>query len=151
MFYPCTAIVRFPVRSTALVALLLACSWSARAQSQPLVGTKNDRLAAVPQSVEVSGKVVDAETGKPVEAFINQAGKFETMIRLKRGRTLRGRVLDDLGKPVRDASRNLPHRRSAWRIPIRELAASVRTVTLDRLTPRPSRESMGDSAIARVS
>jgi hypothetical protein len=39
-------------------------------QFQPPVGTKNDRPAALPQSVEVFGKVVDAETGKPVEAFI---------------------------------------------------------------------------------
>jgi hypothetical protein len=116
----------------------------------------------VPQAVEVSGKVVDAETGEPVEAFITQAGKFdpkdpknvtwgftetrdtsgefratikwnegwtarivadgyvpqpvlseappagkdriETVIRLKKGRTVRGRVLDHLGKPVKDAS-----------------------------------------------
>ena len=108
------------------------------------------------------GKVVDAETGKPVEAFITQAGKFdpkdpknvtwgfsetrntsggfratikwnegwtariladgyvpqpvlseappagkariETVIRLKKGRTVRGRVVDHLGKPVKDAS-----------------------------------------------
>ena len=115
----------------------------------------------VPQTVEVFGKVVDAETGKPVEAFITQAGKFdpidpknvtwgfsetrnpsgrfratvkwnqgwtriladgyvpqpvlseappagkdriETVIRLKKGRTVRGRVLDHLGKPVKNAS-----------------------------------------------
>ncbi len=162
MFDPCTAIVAFLVRSTAPVALVLACLWSTRVQSQPPVGTKNDRPAAVPQSVEVFGKVVDAETGKPVEAFITQAGKFdpkdpknvtwgfsetrntsggfsatikwnegwtariladgyvpqpvlseappagkdriETVIRLKKGRIVRGRVLDHLGKPVKDAS-----------------------------------------------
>ena len=162
MFHPCTAIVAFLVRSAAPVALVLACLWSTRVQSQPPVGAKNDRPAAVPQSVEVFGKVVDAETGKPVEAFITQAGKFdpkdpknvtwgfsetrntsggfsatirwnegwtariladgyvpqpvlseappagkdriETVIRLKKGRTVRGRVLDHLGKPVKDAS-----------------------------------------------
>ena len=77
MFYPCTAIVAFLVRSAAPVALVLAFVWSPQAQSQPPVGAKNDQPAAVPQSVEVFGKVVDAETGKPVEAFITQAGKFD--------------------------------------------------------------------------
>jgi hypothetical protein len=158
----CKAIVAFLVRSAAPAALVLACLWSTRVQSQPPVGTKNDRPAALPQSVEVFGKVVDADTGKPVEAFITQAGKFdpkdpkfvtwgfsetrntsggfsttikwnegwtariladgyvpqpvlseappagkdriETVIRLKKGRTVRGRVLDSLGKPVKDAS-----------------------------------------------
>jgi len=33
--------------------------------------------AALPQSVEIFGKVVDAETGKLVEAFVTQAGKFD--------------------------------------------------------------------------
>jgi hypothetical protein len=140
----------------------LAGLWSTRVQFQPPVGTTNDRPAALPQSVEVVGKVVDAETGKPVKAFITQAGKFdpkdsknvtwgfsetrdtsggfsatikwnegwtariladgyvpqpvlreappagevriETVIRLKKGRTVRGRVLDHLGKPVKAAS-----------------------------------------------
>jgi hypothetical protein len=162
MLYPCTAIDAFLVRSAAPVALVLACLWSTRAQVQPADGTKNDRPAVPPQLVEVFGKVVDAETGKPVEAFITQAGKFdpkdpknvtwgfsetrtasggfsatikwnegwtariladgyvpqpvlseapppgkdriETVIRLKKGRTIRGRVLDYLGKPVKDAS-----------------------------------------------
>jgi hypothetical protein len=162
MFCPCTAIVAFLVRSAAPVVLFLAFFWSAQVQSQPPVDAKNDRPAVVPQSVEVFGKVVDAETGKPVEAFITQAGKFdprdpknvtwgfsetrntsgsfsatvkwhegwtariladgyvpqpvlseappagkdriETVIRLKKGRTVRGRVLDHLGKPVKDAS-----------------------------------------------
>jgi hypothetical protein len=162
MFYPCTAFVPFPVRSAAPVALVLACLWSTGIQFQPPVGTTNDRPAALPQSVEVVGKVVDAETGKPVEAFITQAGKFDpkdpkkvtwgftetrntsggfsatirwnegwtariladgyvpqpvlseappagelrlqTVIRLKKGRTFRGRVVDYLGKPVKDAS-----------------------------------------------
>ena len=162
MFYPCTAIVGFPVRSAAPVALVLGCLWSTRVQAQPPVDAKNDRPAVVPQSVEVFGKVVDAETGKPVEAFITQAGKFdpkdpknvtwgfsetrntsggfsatvkwsegwtariladgyvpqpvlseappagkdriETVIRLKKGRIVHGRVLDHLGKPVKDAS-----------------------------------------------
>ena len=152
----------FPGPDAPPVALVLACLWSTRVQSQPPVGTKNDRPAVLPQSVEVFGKVVDAETGKPVEAFITQAGKFdpkdpknvtwgfsetrntsggfsatiqwnegwtariladgyvpqpvlseappagkdriETVIRLKKGRTVRGRVLDHLGKPVKDAS-----------------------------------------------
>ena len=162
MFYPCTAIVALLVRSAAQVVLFPALVWSAQVQSQPPVGAKNDRPAVVPQSVEVFGTVVDAETGKPVEAFITQAGKFdpkapnnvtwgfsesrttsgrfsatikwnegwtariladgyvpqpvlseapragkdriEMVIRLKKGRTVRGRVLDHLGKPVKDAS-----------------------------------------------
>ena len=81
MFYPCTAIVAFLVRSTAPVALVLACLWPTRDQAQPPVGTKNDRPAALPVSVEVFGKVVNAETGKPVEAFITQAGNFDPKIR----------------------------------------------------------------------
>ena len=162
MFYPRTAIVVSAVWSAPAVVLLLAFIWSAQAQSQPPVEAKNDRPTVVPQSVEVFGKVVDAETGKPVEAFITQAGKFnprdpknvtwgfsetrdtsgsfratvkwnegwtariladgylpqpvlsgappagkdriETVIRLKKGRTIRGRVLDHLGKPVKGAS-----------------------------------------------
>ena len=162
MFCPCTAIVAFLVRIAAPVVLVLAFVWSSQVQSQPPVDAKDDRPAVVPQSVEVFGKVVDAETGKPVEAFITQAGKFdpkdpknvtwgfsetrdssgrfratirwnegwtariladgylpqpvlseappagkdriETVIRLKKGRTVRGRVLDHLGKPVKDAS-----------------------------------------------
>src|SRR5436190_15851580 len=162
MFCRYTASVTFLVRSAAPVALVLACLWSTRGQSQPPGGTKTDAPADVPQSVEVFGKVVDAETGKPIEAFITQAGKFdpqdpkkvtwgysetrttsggfrttikwnegwtariladgyvpqpvileappagkdriETVIRLKKGRTVRGRVLDHLGKPVPDAS-----------------------------------------------
>jgi hypothetical protein len=162
MSYPCTAIVGFPVRSTAPAALILAFLWSTRVQTHPPVAARDDQPAALPQSVEVFGKVVDAETGKPVNAFITQAGKFdpkdpknvtwgfsetretsggfratikwnegwtvriladgyvpqpvlseappagkdrfETVIRLKKGRTVRGRVLDYLGKPVKDAS-----------------------------------------------
>jgi hypothetical protein len=162
MFYPRITIVGSPVRSAAPVALILACLWSTAVQSQPPGGTKNERPAAPPQSVHVFGKVVDAETGKPVEAFITQGGKFdpkdpknvtwgfsetritsggfsatiqwnegwtariladgyvpqpvlseappagkeriETVIRLKKGRTVRGRVVDHLGKPVKDAS-----------------------------------------------
>ncbi len=141
---------------------MLACLSSARVHSHAPVGTNNDGPAAQPQSVEVVGTVVDAETGKPVEPFITQAGKFdpkdpknvtwgfsetrnssggfsatirwnegwtariladgyvpqpvlseappagqvriETVIRLKKGRTVRGRVLDHLGKPVKGAS-----------------------------------------------
>ena len=49
---PCTALVPRLVRIAAPVALVLACLWSTRVQSQPPVGTKNDRLAALPQSVE---------------------------------------------------------------------------------------------------
>jgi hypothetical protein len=162
MFYPCTAIVGFSVRTTATAALVLACLWSTQVQSQPAEETKNERPAAPPQSVEVVGKVIDAETGKPVEVFITQAGRFdpknpknvtwgfsatgnasgrfsariewnegwtariladgyvpqpvlseappagkdriETVIRLKKGRIIRGRVFDYLGKPVKDAS-----------------------------------------------
>ena len=161
MFHPCTAIIASPVRIAAPAVLFLAFVWSAQVQSQPPVDAKNDRPAVVPQSVEVFGKVVDAETGNPVEAFITQAGKFdprdpknvtwgfsetrntsggfratvkwnegwtariladgyvpqpvlseappagkdriETVIRLKKGRIVRGRVLDHLGKPVKDA------------------------------------------------
>ena len=73
----CTAFVAFLVRSAAPVALVLAGLWSTRAQSQPPVGSKNDQPAAPPHWVEVFGKVVDAETGKPVEAFITQAGRFD--------------------------------------------------------------------------
>src|SRR5215467_2255033 len=158
----CKAFVAFLVRSAAPVALVLACLGPTRAPSQPPVGSKNDRPAAPPHLVEVFGKVVDAETGKPVEAFITQAGHFdpkdpkhvtwgfsetrnssggfsatirwnegwtariladgyvpepvlseappagkdriETVIRLKKGRTVRGRVVDSRGKPVKDAS-----------------------------------------------
>jgi hypothetical protein len=161
MFRPCITFVAL-VSSAAPVALVLACLWSTRVQAQPPVGTKNDRPAVMPHSVEVFGSVVDAETGKPVEAFVTQAGKFdprdpkkvtwgfsetrdtsgrfraavkwsegwtariladgyvpqpvlseappagkvriETVIRLKKGRTVRGRVLDHLGKSVKDAS-----------------------------------------------
>jgi hypothetical protein len=162
MFYPRTAIDRYLVSSAAPLALVLACLWTTRVQAQPPAGTENDRPAAQPQPVEVFGKVVDAETGKPVEAFITQAGKFdpknpknvtwgfsetrttsgsfsatinwnegwtariladgyvpqpvlsaappsgkariETVIRLKKGGTIRGRVLDHRGMPVKDAS-----------------------------------------------
>jgi hypothetical protein len=162
MFSQCTTIVGLPFRITAPVALVLACLWSTPVQSQPPVGRKSDKPAAPSQPVEVFGKVVDAETGEPIEAFITQAGKFdpkdpknvtwgfsetrntsssfratikwnegwtarivadgyipqpvvgeapptgkdriETVIRLKKGRTVRGRVLDHLGKPVKDAS-----------------------------------------------
>jgi hypothetical protein len=162
MFYPYTAIVAFMVRSAALVVVFVAFAWSAQVRAQPPGDAKSDRPAVVPESVEVFGKVVDAETGEPVEAFITQAGKFdpkdpknvtwgfsetrntsgsfsatikwnegwtariladgyvpqpvlseappagkdkiEKVIRLKKGRTVRGRVLDHLGKPVKDAS-----------------------------------------------
>jgi hypothetical protein len=162
MIYPRKVIVAFLFRRAAPVALVLACLWSTRAQSEPPVDTKKDEPAAVPESVEVFGKVVDAETGKPVQGFITQAGKFdpkdpknvtwgytenrttsdrfnatikwnegwtariladgyvpqpvlseapaggkdriEKVIRLKKGRTVRGRVLDHLGKPVKAVS-----------------------------------------------
>ena len=79
MFYPRKANVGFPVRGIAPVALVLACLSSTRVQSGPQAGTKNDQPAAQSQSVE-------------------------TVIRLEKGRTVRGRVLDHLGKPVKDAS-----------------------------------------------
>ena len=43
---------------------------------------------------------------QPVLSEAPPAGKdrIETVIRLKKGRTVRGRVLDHLGKPVKDAS-----------------------------------------------
>jgi len=165
MFYRCTARIAVLVRGAAPVALVVAALWSTPAQALPPDetkpgGTSDDAPAAVPESVEVFGKVVDAETGKPVEAFITQAGKFdpkdpkkvtwgfsetrtssgsfsanirwnegwtariladgyvpqpvigeaplknriETVIRLKRGRIIRGRVLDHLGKPAPDVS-----------------------------------------------
>src|ERR1700722_14325987 len=65
VFCRCTMFAFFPVRCAAPVALVLACLWPTRVQSQPA------------KSVEVVGKVVDAETDKPVEAFITQAGKFD--------------------------------------------------------------------------
>jgi hypothetical protein len=150
------------MRRAAPVAFVVTCLWAALAQCDPPEGSKDDRPAAVADSVEVFGKVVDAETGKPVEGFITQAGKFdpkdpktvtwgytetrtssssfsatirwnegwtariladgyvpqpvlgeappagkdriETVIRLKKGRTVRGRVVDHLNKPVKDAS-----------------------------------------------
>ncbi|HEY2251465.1 MAG TPA: carboxypeptidase-like regulatory domain-containing protein, partial [Planctomycetaceae bacterium] len=162
MFYRCRASVAFLVRSAAVVALVVVCLWATRVQSQPPGETKDDKPAEVPPVVEVFGKVVDAETGKPVEAFITQGGHFdpkdpkkvtwgffetrtssdsfsatikwkegwtariladgyvpqpvlleappagkariETVIRMKKGRIVRGRVLDHLGKPVADVS-----------------------------------------------
>jgi hypothetical protein len=150
------------VRRAAPVAFVVTCLWAALAQCEPPEGSKDDRPAAVADSVEVFGKVVDAETGKPVEGFITQAGKFdpkdpknvtwgysetrtpsssfsatirwkegwtariladgyvpqpilseappagkdriETVIRLKKGRTVRGRVVDHLDKPVQGVS-----------------------------------------------
>src|SRR5262245_10329881 len=77
MFLPRIPIGTFPARSIAPVALFLACLWCTRVQSHAAVGTQNSGQAAVSQSVEVFGKVVDAETGEPVEAFITQAGKFD--------------------------------------------------------------------------
>jgi hypothetical protein len=162
MFFPRIPIETFPARNIASVGLVFACLCWTRVQAHPTVGTPYGRQAAASQSVEVFGKVVDAETGEPVEAFITQAGKFdpkdpksvtwgfsetrntsgrfsasirwnegwtariladgyvpqpvvseapptgkdriETVIRLKKGRVVRGRVLDHLGKPVKDAS-----------------------------------------------
>jgi hypothetical protein len=74
MFCPCTAFVAFLVRGTASVALALACLWSTGIPFRPPVGTTNDPPAALPQSV------------------------------VKKGRTVRGRVFDHLGKPVKDAT-----------------------------------------------
>jgi hypothetical protein len=143
-------------------ALVLACVCCTQVQSHTPVGAKDEQREALSQSVEVFGKVVDAESGEPIEAFITQAGKFdpkdpkkvtwgfsetrntsgefratiqwnegwtariladgyvpqpvlseappagkdriETVIRLKKGRIIRGRVLDHLRKPVKDAS-----------------------------------------------
>lgn len=150
------------LRGRAAAAVFVGtCLWAILAFSQP-PEANDDQPASAPQSVEVFGKVVDAETGKPVEGFITQAGKFdpkdpktvtwgytetrttsssfsatikwsegwtariladgyvpqpvlskappagkdriETVIRLKKGRTVRGRVLDHLDKPVPGAS-----------------------------------------------
>src|SRR5262245_30131026 len=161
MIDPCRPIVAFLVRSTAPV--LLALLWSTPVQSQAADDAKDDPPAAVARSVEVFGKVIDDETGKPVQGFITQAGHFdpkdpknvtwgfsethnsssssyqatvkwsegwtarivadgyipqpvfdeappagknriEKVIRLKKGRTVRGRVFDHLGKPVKDVS-----------------------------------------------
>jgi hypothetical protein len=157
-----SVIVTFMFRRVAPVVLVVICLGAAGARSQTPDAAKNDKPAAVPQSVEYFGKVVDAETGKPVEGFVTQAGHFdpkdpknitwgfsqtrtssgsfsatirwsegwtariladgyiphpivseapaagkdrvETVIRLKKGRTVRGRVLDHLGKPVKEAS-----------------------------------------------
>ena len=162
MFHPCLAVVASMIRRGAPVAFVVTCFWAALAQCEPPEGSKDDRPAAAADSVEVFGKVVDADTGKPVEGFITQAGKFdpkdpkrvtwgysetrtssasfratikwnegwtariladgyvpqpvlseappagkdriETVIRLTKGQTVRGRVLDHLDKPVKDAS-----------------------------------------------
>ena len=77
MFYPCTAIVASLVRSAAPMVLFLAFVCFAHVQAQPV-------LSEAPPA------------GKD---------RIETVIRLKKGRTVRGRVLDHLGKPVKDASR----------------------------------------------
>jgi hypothetical protein len=160
-----TSIVAFLCRRAALpllpAAFVITLAWCTQAQSQP-GDEKDDQPADVPASVEVFGKVVDDETGKPVNGFIVQGGKFdpkdpktvtwgyhetrgsssdfrstiqwkegwtariladgyipqpllseappagkdriEKVIRLKKGRAVRGRVLDHLGKPVRGAS-----------------------------------------------
>jgi hypothetical protein len=150
------------IRPAAPVAFVVTCLWAALAQCEPPEGAKDDQPAAIPDSVEVFGKVVNGETGKPVEGFITQAGKFdpkdpknvtwgysetrtpsssfsatirwkegwtariladgyvpqpilseappagkdriETVIRLKKGRTVRGRVVDHLDKPVQGVS-----------------------------------------------
>lgn len=142
-----------------LVAVLLGGS---PVRAQQADAAKKEQPAAIPDSVEIFGTVVDDETGKPIAAFVTQAGKFEpkdpknvtwgfsetrtsssrfsatvkwnegwtariladgyvpqpvlseapqagkarveTVIRMKKGRTIRGRVLDHLGKPVKDAS-----------------------------------------------
>jgi hypothetical protein len=162
MSYPRTSSVAFLVRGAAAVALVCASFSPLQAQSQPLAGTSDDEAPPPPQTVEVFGKVVDAETGQPIEAFVTQAGKFdpknpkkvtwgysetrnssgsfratikwsegwtariladgyvpqpvvseapakgknriETVIRLQKGRIVRGRILDHLGRPVQDAS-----------------------------------------------
>jgi hypothetical protein len=162
MFHLCIVMVASIIRRAATTAFVVTSLWTTLAQCEPPDGSKDDRPAAVADSVEVFGKVVDAETGKPVEGFITQAGKFdpkdpknvawgfsetrtsaatfsatikwnegwtariladgyipqpvlseappagkdriETVIRLKKGRTVLGRVLDHLDKPVKDAS-----------------------------------------------
>jgi hypothetical protein len=163
MFHPCLASLAFKLRRAAPAAFIVTCLWASLAQSDPPGDSKDDPSADAPPSVEIFGKVVDDETGKPVEGFITQAGHFdpkhpknvtwgysetrnsssssfratikwnegwtariladgyipqpvlseapragkeriETVIRLKKGRTVRGRVLDHLGKPVKDVS-----------------------------------------------
>src|SRR5262245_29813554 len=67
-------------RRAAATALVLACVWSTSGRAEPpgaATDESKDDPPAVPESVEVFGKVVDAETGKPVEAFMTQAGKFD--------------------------------------------------------------------------
>jgi hypothetical protein len=163
MFDAGMAIVVLKMRRAAPAAFIVTCLWAGLAQADPPGAAKDDPPAAVPASVEVFGKVVDDETGKPVEGFITQAGHFdpkapknvtwgfsetrnsssssfhatikwnegwtariladgyvpqpvvdgappagkdriEKVIRLKKGRTVRGRVVDHLGKPVKDVS-----------------------------------------------
>ena len=57
------------------MALVCVRVWTTRAQSSRRPA--QERSTARSKSVEVFGKVVDAETGKPVEAFVTQAGKFD--------------------------------------------------------------------------
>ena len=76
MFHPCIAVAPL-IRRPALVAFVVTCLWGALAQCEPPDGANDDQPAAVADSVEVFGKVVDAETGKPIEGFITQAGKFD--------------------------------------------------------------------------
>jgi hypothetical protein len=163
MFDPAPAIVALKNLRAALAALVVTCLWASLVQAAPPGASQDDPPAAAPPSVEIFGKVVDDETGKPVEGFITQAGHFdpkdpknvtwgfsetrnsssssfsatikwnegwtariladgyipqpviseaprggknriEMVIRLKKGRTVRGRVLDHLGQPVKDVS-----------------------------------------------
>ncbi|MFN0053100.1 MAG: collagen binding domain-containing protein [Planctomycetales bacterium] len=151
-----------PPAAFAILCLWAALLWAGLAHSGVAADEKEAAAAAIPESVEVFGKVVDDETGKPVMGFIVQAGKFdpktpkqvtwgfsesrttsgnfsanvkwnqgwtarilaegylsqpvledppaagkariEKVIRLKRGRTIRGRVLDHKDQPVKAVS-----------------------------------------------
>lgn len=159
-----TAKMRFPhlIRVVSAISLVVTGLGTLRAASDGTDSSKEVQPPVVLPEVEVSGKVVDADTGKPIEGFITQAGKFdpkdpksvtwgfsetrttsdrfhatikwqegwtariltdgyipqpvldemppagkariEKVIRLKKGRNVRGRVLDHLGKPAQDVS-----------------------------------------------
>lgn len=166
MSHPYKAIVRRALSVVPaggfLAVFVFALGLSAQVEAEPPDQAKDEEPAEIPASVEVFGKVVDDETGKPVAGFIVQGGKFdpkdpknvtwgfhetrggstdfrttiqwkegwtariladgyipqpllseaprggkdriEKVIRLKKGRTVRGRVLDHLDKPVKGAS-----------------------------------------------
>jgi hypothetical protein len=150
------------IRQAGGTILILGLFMATAVHGEPAAATNEEPPPpAVPDSVEVFGKIVDDVTGEPINAFLTQAGKFEPgepgkvtwgysetrnsssnsfqatvkwkegwtarivadgyipqpvlseapgkgriekVIRMKRGRIIRGRILDHLGKPVQGAS-----------------------------------------------